>query len=179
MIDAIAARAAAESTGWARAATLVPRDGPLFGPVAGPAFAVGVETIYEGYLVHHGEARAFVPRDRDERVLLGDHLYAAGLVDVCGAGDVEAVATLAALISLAAHARAEGGDPEDDGRLWLAAARHLRGPRGGAWTEACDALRDRDPAPLRRLVPRDAEAGPLLDRHVGHLSGSGAAEGSA
>ena len=171
MIAAIAARAAAESAVWGGMARFPVEDAPLFGPVAGPPFDGGLETIYEGYLVHHGGRRAFAATDRDDRVLLGDFLYAAGLVDVTAAGDVEAVATLAVLISLTAHARAEGGDVEDDGRLWLAAARHLAGPRDDRWRTACDALRGHNPIPLRSLVARDGDSSPLLERHARYLAG--------
>ncbi len=169
MIAAIASRAVAESPVWAAALRDRVDGEPLFGPVAGPPFDRGLETIYEGYLVHHGRARAVAAAGRDERVLLGDHLYAAGLVDVCAAGDVEAVRTLAALISLTAHGRAEGGDPVDDGRLWLAAARHLGGARDGRWDAACAGLREHDPAPLRALVPLDGGSSALLARHAAYL----------
>jgi hypothetical protein len=169
VIAAIAARAAAESPVWGRSTRVEIEGGPLFGPVAGAPFDRGLETIYEGYLVHHGQGRAFAASDRDERVLLGDYLYAAGLVDVCAAGDVEAVATLATLISLTAHARAENGDADDDARLWLAAARHLAGARDGRFRAACDALREHDPLPLRRLVTPDPESDALLRRHAAHL----------
>jgi hypothetical protein len=167
VIGPLADRAAAESAVWAQAA-LPPgaRDEePLFGPVAGPRFADGVEAIYEGFLVHHARGRVFAAPDRQLGLLLGDYLYASGLVDVCQAGDVEAIAALADLISLAAHLRAEAGDDGDDGRLWLLTARHLAGPRNGAFVEAKDALRAGDRTPLRELVRSDEQARRLLARH--------------
>jgi len=53
-------------------------------------------------------------------LLLGDYLYAHGLVHVAATGEVGAVAELAELISLCARLRAEreGGD----GEAWLASA---------------------------------------------------------
>ena len=56
--ETIAADAAAESQLWAE--TLRPeaereRD-PVFSPLAEERFALGLETIYEGYLVHYGIA---------------------------------------------------------------------------------------------------------------------------
>ena len=167
MIGPLADRAAAESAVWAQAA-LPPgaRDEePLFGPVAGPRFADGVEAIYEGFLVHHARGRVFDAPDRQLGLLLGDYLYATGLVGVCQAGDVEAIAALADLVALAAHLRAEGDGDGDDGRLWLATARHLAGPRNGALDRAKDALRAGDRAPLRELVPPDEQAHRLLARH--------------
>ena len=167
MIGPLADRAASESAVWAQAA-LPPgaRDEqPLFGPVAGARFADGVEAIYEGFLVHHARGRVFAAPDRQLGLLLGDYLYASGLVSVCQAGDVEAVAALADLVALAAHLRAEGDVDGDDGRLWLATARHLAGPRNGALHQAKDALRAGDRAPLRELVPPDEQARRLLARH--------------
>ena len=73
-----------------------------------PSTRLGLETIYEGYLVHYGRPRLFAPPDEDTALLLGDYLYAHGLVRVAESGDVEAVADLAELISLCAQARARG-----------------------------------------------------------------------
>jgi hypothetical protein len=77
-----------------------------------------VETIYEGYLVHYGFPRLFAPGDDDTVLLLGDYLYAHGLVRLAAAGSVEAVADMGELISLCAQARAEGSG--DDGPAWAA-----------------------------------------------------------
>jgi hypothetical protein len=164
-VDRIATAAARGSDVWGRS-VLPPaeRDGEaLFGPVAGAAFADGVETIYEGYLVHHApRGRVFVPPDREQGLLLGDYLYATGLVQVCEAGDVDAIAALADLVSLAAHLRATGSGV--DGELWLATARHLAGPRDGALPAAREALRGGDTTALLALVA-DADAQPLLVEH--------------
>ena len=70
--------------------------------------ALGLETIYEGYLVHYGRSRLFAPADRDTALLLGDYLYAHGLVRIAETGDVKAVSDLAELISRCAQLRAEG-----------------------------------------------------------------------
>ena len=94
--------------------------------------------------------------------MLGDYLYATGLVQVCEAGDVDAIAALADLISLAAHLRVTGTGM--DGELWLATARHLNGPRTDALTSARDRLRAGDGAALLALVADD-EAAPLLAEH--------------
>jgi len=55
--------------------------------------------------------------------LLGDYLYAHGLVRVAENGTVEAVAELAALISLCAQLRADG--LPGDGEAWAATAAKL------------------------------------------------------
>jgi hypothetical protein len=123
--DVIANEAAGESPLWQEA--LVPaaerRASPVFSPLAPEELRLGLETIYEGYLVHYGEPRLFAPPDRDTALLLGDYLYAHGLVRVARTGQVEAVADLAELISLCAQARADGRD--GDGAAWAATASRL------------------------------------------------------
>jgi hypothetical protein len=90
---------------------------------------LGLETIYEGYLLHYGRPRLFAPTDADTSLLLGDYLYAHGLVRIAGAGTVEAVADLASLISLCAQLRADG--LSGDGDAWAATAATLgAGERG-------------------------------------------------
>ena len=63
----------------------------MFSPLAAERFALGVETIYEGYLAHYGRPRLFAPADDDTALLLGDYLYAHGLVRIAELGDVDAV----------------------------------------------------------------------------------------
>ena len=92
----------------------------MFSPLGEPRFALGIETIYEGYLLHYGRSRLFDPVDSDTSLLLGDHLYAHGLVRVAETGSIEAVHDLAELISLCAQARAEGRAGE--GAAWAATA---------------------------------------------------------
>lgn len=84
-----------------------------------------LEAVREGYLVHYGEPRAFEDMDDDLRLLAGDTLYALGLARLAASGDLEAVAELADLISVCAHAEAEG---RPTGDLWEASARRLAGP---------------------------------------------------
>ena len=56
-------------------------------------------------------------------LLLGDYLYAHGLVHVAESGDVKAVADLAELISLCSQLRADGLD--GDGQAWVATSSSL------------------------------------------------------
>jgi hypothetical protein len=125
VFDVIAEAAAAESPLWGDA--LRPEREqvrePVFSALAPPAHAIGLETIYEGYLVHYGRSRLFAPPDRDTALLLGDYLYAHGLVRIAETGDVKAVADLAELISRCARLRAEGLD--GDGLEWVATSRSL------------------------------------------------------
>lgn len=123
LFERIAAEAAAESPLWGDALRADPDRTAVFGPLAPEQFALGLETIYEGYLVHYGRPRLFEPADDETALLLGDYLYAHGLVRIAATGELDAVATLAELISTCAHLRAEGA--EGDGDAWIGAARRL------------------------------------------------------
>jgi hypothetical protein len=92
----------------------------VFSPLADERFALGLETIYEGYLLHYGRPRLFAPRDRHTSLLLGDYLYAHGLVRITAYESADAVADLAALISLCAQLQADGHP--GDGEAWAATA---------------------------------------------------------
>jgi hypothetical protein len=121
----IAADAAAESPLWRDALRDEREEEAVFSTLADERYALGLETIYEGYLVHYGRPRLFAPADEDAALLLGDYLYAHGLVRIAQLGRVEAVQELAELISRCAHLRAEG-EP-GDGEAWAEAAARLDG----------------------------------------------------
>jgi hypothetical protein len=132
----MAVDAAAESSLWADC--LVPEDerdrSPVFSPLGEARYALGLETIYEGYLVHYGRPRLFGPTDDDTALLLGDYLYAHGVARISALQDVAAVADLSELISLCSQLRAE--EAEGDGPLWAATAALLgRGALDEARTE--------------------------------------------
>ena len=102
----------------------VPNAGPeRFGDVEGVRGFV-LEAVYEGYLMHYGEPRAFEGMDSDLRLLAGDALYALGLSRLAETGDLEAVAVLSDLISASAQAHAEGR-PQDAEALWESSAASL------------------------------------------------------
>ena len=123
--DTIALEAGRESELWA--AALRPdaerEEQAVFSPLAEDRFAVGLETIYEGYLVHHGASRLFAPADQEGAILLGDYLYAAGLVEICRAGELRAVTTLAELIATVSDRRSRG--LTDDSAAWEGAVTAL------------------------------------------------------
>ncbi len=129
--ESIASGAEVESPLWG--AALLPaaerRPVPVFSPLAPEAFALGLETVYEAYLVHYGQPRLFAPGEESERVLLGDYLYAHGLVRISEAGGVEAVAAMAELISRCASLRAAG--ESGDGDAWVEATTSLGGRSSG------------------------------------------------
>jgi len=122
-----------------------PRPGPdRFVSSGDESRAYVLEAVYEAYLLHYGEPRAFVGMDADLRLLAGDALYAQALARLAEVGDLEAVAELADLISLCAWAEsAERRDLVE--ALWEASARRLLGGAGrGARAEVAERLaRDR------------------------------------
>lgn len=123
----------------------------VFSALAERRFALGLETIYEGYLVHYGRPRLFAPADDEVGLLLGDYLYAQGLVRIAERSSVGAIADLAELISLCAQLRAEGR--AGDGPAWAATAALLG---SGALEEARAALRDDGDPSLLDEVARSA-----------------------
>jgi hypothetical protein len=125
LISQIAEGARSESEVWARALVDAPDWEPVFSPLVPEPLQLGLETVYEAYLVHYGRPRLFAAPDADEAVLLGDYLYAHGLVRIAQAGGVPAVAVLAELIARCAALRADGA--AGDGEAWVEAARALGG----------------------------------------------------
>ena len=116
MWEEIAADAASESPLWADALLPVEerRPEPVFSPLAPPELGLGLETIYEGYLVHYGRSRLFRSARADTALLLGDYLYAHGLVRVAATGNVAAVLDLSELIAMCSQVRAEGRSGDGD-----------------------------------------------------------------
>jgi hypothetical protein len=137
------------------AALREPVDGelePVFSPLAEARFALGLETIYEGYLVHYGRPRLHEPEDGNTALVLGDYLYAQGLARIAGLGHVDAVSDLAELISVCSQTQAD--DRVGDGAAWAATAA-LLGRR--ELKDARLALsRNHDPGPLEALARRSA-----------------------
>jgi hypothetical protein len=90
-----------------------------------------LEMIFEGSLLHYGTPRVVHTDDRDLALLLGDQLYALGLARLARLGDLDAVATLADVISGLAQAHAEG-DPGRVPDIWEAGAKAIGWGDGGA-----------------------------------------------
>jgi hypothetical protein len=86
---------------------LVAAAGPR--AAAAPAeYALVVEAVREGYLLHYGEARLLAGHDPDLGLLAGDYLYALGIERLAALGDSEAILVLSDLISGCARNHAEG-----------------------------------------------------------------------
>ncbi len=92
---------------------------------AAPAeYALVVEAVREGYLLHYGEPRLLAGHDPDLALLAGDYLYALGLDRLAALGDTRSVAILSDLISSCARLHAEG-DTEGIPDLWRSAAERI------------------------------------------------------
>ncbi|MDQ3719758.1 MAG: hypothetical protein M3350_03120 [Actinomycetota bacterium] len=120
-----ALRELAEVVDPALAEHAVPDPGPgRFASVTDHTRAFVLEAVREGYELHYGSPRAFEDLDDDLRLLGGDALYALGLGRLAEAGDLEAVAELADLITACARAQAEG-EPVTAERAWAASEERL------------------------------------------------------
>lgn len=101
-----------------------PAEPPQLGELAGGQYALVVEAVREGYLLHYEQPRLLAGHDSDLALLAGDYLYALGLDRLATLGDTRAVAILADLISTCARLQAEGkteGIPD----LWRKAAENI------------------------------------------------------
>jgi hypothetical protein len=119
------------------------------------AYALVVESVREGYLLHYGEPRVISREaDADLRLLAGDYLYALGLERLAGMGDLPAVRELSDLISLGAqlNAKSEGTAPPAAGEtLWLASTVAISAGEGDGIAEAKAALRASEPGAVPAL----------------------------
>jgi hypothetical protein len=94
---------------------------------AAPAeYALVVEAVHEGYLLHYGEPRLLAGHDAGLALLAGDYLYALGLDRLAALGDERAVGILSELIGRCARLHTDG-DPGSIPDLWQAAAREIAG----------------------------------------------------
>jgi hypothetical protein len=120
-----------------------------FGPLVAAAercrehaeeYALLVESIFEGYLVHYGHPRLLEPPDDNLRLLAGDYLYALGLSRLAALGDLPAVRELADVIALCAQAHAGSGLPPGvlAEAIWALGA---LGVAGGPWDQGETAKR--------------------------------------
>jgi hypothetical protein len=122
----------------------VPPRGPeAFGPVLAASercrphaaeYELLIETILEGYLVHHARARVLALPDDAMGLLAGDYLYALGLARLAALDDLAAVRELADVIALCAQAHSAwpGEASERAAAAWALGA---VGVAGGSWPE--------------------------------------------
>jgi hypothetical protein len=95
------------------------------GAAAAPAeYALIVEAVREGYLLHYEQPRLLAGHDPDLALLAGDYLYALGLDRLAALEDTSAVAILSDLISECARLQAEG-EVSSIPALWREAAKQI------------------------------------------------------
>jgi hypothetical protein len=136
-------------------------------------YALVVEAVREGYLLHYDQPAARLVRDADPdlALLAGDYLYALGLERLAALGDLEAVAELSDLISLVAQIH-DGSRPAERAAnearaLWLGSATAIAAGRSPAHEEAKAGLRAGDEAAaaaLRSAATAEAATAGLGER---------------
>jgi hypothetical protein len=99
-------------------------------------YALVMESVLEGYLLHFGSPRIVETGDADLRLLAGDYMYALGLSRLATLGDLDAVRALADLITLSARHHAEGREGPQLAEEWCRVAAHIVGG-------SCDGLEAR------------------------------------
>jgi hypothetical protein len=106
-----------------------PAEPPELGELTGSAeYALVIEAVREGYLLHYEQPRLFAGHDTDLALLAGDYLYALGLDRLATLGDTRAVAILSDLITTCARLQAEG-DTTSIPALWREAAEQIADSR--------------------------------------------------
>lgn len=106
--------------------------GALTGDVPADAYALALELVYEGYLLHYRQSRVAAPgASLETRLLAGDHFDARGLHELARRGDVDAAELLTRLMSVCSWLRSEGLPTEWDDDLWILAVAGVASLRGG------------------------------------------------
>ena len=133
-------------------------------------YALVVESVREGYLLHYSRGRLVTGADPDLALLAGDYLYALGLERLAALGDLEAVRELSDLISLAAQVHDGSRDAErvqrESSALWLASVTAIGAGSTAEHESAKGALREQArgaDAALWRACSRTAAAAGLGD----------------
>jgi hypothetical protein len=133
------------------------RPGPAQLAIAGPRtrgredeYEVLLEMILEGYRLHYEQPLVVRPGDDDLALLLGDQLYALGLARLADLGDLDAVAELADVISLAAQAHS-ASDRDLAEAAWEAGAVSVGWGAGEEHRRAKQRARAREPGAAKAL----------------------------
>jgi hypothetical protein len=113
------------------------------GGADGDEYALIVESVLEGYLLHYGRSRLLDTADEDLRLLAGDYMYALGLSRLAQLGDLPAIRALADLITLSARQHA-GALPDGDrlAALWVVTALAVGGGRWAGYEAAVEQARE-------------------------------------
>ena len=129
-------------------------------------YALVMESVLEGYLLHFGRARLLESGDADLSLLAGDYMYALGLSRLARLGDLAAVRALADLITLSARHHAAGERDHDlIAGLWLSSALAVAAGPSPAHERVVEAVRDGEATGAELLddvARRAAESGIAL-----------------
>lgn len=142
------------------------------------AYALVVESVREGYLLHYADGRVVVGADDDLALLAGDYLYALGLERLAALGDLEAVRELSDLISLAAQVHDRNGLNESTkvtvAVLWLACVTAIGAGAEPSHEQAKAGLRRGADGATRALWAgaRSVAAEAGIDDHLDHGAAS-------
>jgi len=99
-----------------------PAEPSRLGELAGGGeYAIVIEAVREGYLLHYEEPRLLAGHDQDLGLLAGDYLYALGLDRLATLEDTRSIGVLSNLISDCARLQAEGETAPIE-NLWRRAA---------------------------------------------------------
>ncbi|HSJ17574.1 MAG TPA: hypothetical protein VK920_05740 [Solirubrobacterales bacterium] len=139
------------STDAAPALGLLVAAGPRASAAPGE-YALVVESIREGYLLHYADPRVVVGADGDLALLAGDYLYARGLERLAALEDLEAVRELSDLISLSAQVHVQDDGDSVAEALWLASAVAVAAGGGHAHDGAKAAVREDGADPRAALL---------------------------
>ncbi|MFA5810678.1 MAG: hypothetical protein WC935_10170 [Thermoleophilia bacterium] len=95
------------------------------------AYRLGLEYIFEGYLLHYGQSRLLEHDDSDFSLLAGDYMYASGLATIATLKDLTCIDALADLVQLCAYVHCESLDRALAMNAWaittIRLARHALG----------------------------------------------------
>jgi hypothetical protein len=131
------------------------------GPRAAPApgeYALVVEAVREGFLLHYAQSRLLAGADPDLSLLAGDYLYALGLQRLAALGDLTAVRELSDLIGTSAQLQAEGRDGPLGEALWLGCVAAIACGPTVAHEAAKAALREGRPGGATALIDAAGDA---------------------
>lgn len=94
-------------------------------------YRLGLEYIFEGYLLHYGQSRLLEHDDSDFSLLAGDYMYASGLATIATLKDLTCIGALADLVQLCAYVHCESLDRTLAMNAWaittIRLARHALG----------------------------------------------------
>jgi len=82
------------------------------------AFRLGLEYIFEGYVLHYGQSRLLQPDSSNFFLLAGDHMYARGLKTTASLGDLDSIEALSELIRVCSFVHCEKLDQSVAAYAW-------------------------------------------------------------